>query len=324
MNHIKKYFGHLLDPQLIIIVLVIIMGCVALKMFFTSKVSSFKEKYKVKFYIYLFSFLFVYAVVALMGYSRLFSGSNLYEYIFYQIASLSIGILHCFLYRFYLEKFDSQESLTEYLFAFLMAAFASIPFLLIYSFFNGTIFAYWMLGHFLWFFVPTLLNDTFNRAMNIPLLEYKSWQFPAGYEQMNVKDEEMKDLVLVTLYIEKTTKSGNFSSFRAKSPLLIDFGRLFYNFVLDYNEKHPDDRIQTEDEHGLCRWIFYLQPKWYEKTQFVDPKGTLFANNITENSVILCVRKEGVDSVENEADKKINETVYEYNTTNNNNQDNKN
>ena len=43
MNHIKKYFGHLLDPQLIIIVLVIIMGCVALKMFFASKVSGFKE-----------------------------------------------------------------------------------------------------------------------------------------------------------------------------------------------------------------------------------------------------------------------------------------
>ena len=93
MNYIKKYFEHLLDPQLIIIVLVIIMGCVALKMFFTSKVSSFKEKYKVKFYIYLFSFLFVYAVVALMGYSRLFSGSNLYEYIFYQIASLNTTLL---------------------------------------------------------------------------------------------------------------------------------------------------------------------------------------------------------------------------------------
>ena len=52
MNHIKKYFGHLLDPQLIIIVLVIIMGCVALKMFFASKVSGFKDKYKTKFYIY--------------------------------------------------------------------------------------------------------------------------------------------------------------------------------------------------------------------------------------------------------------------------------
>lgn len=49
MNHIKKYFEHLLDPQLIIIVLVIIMGCIALKMFFASKVSGFKEKIKPSF-----------------------------------------------------------------------------------------------------------------------------------------------------------------------------------------------------------------------------------------------------------------------------------
>ena len=153
MNHIKKYFGHLLDPQLIIIVLVIIMGCVALKMFFASKVSGFKEKYKTKFYIYVSAAVFAYAVVPLMGYSRLFIDNNLYEFIFYQIASLGLGILHCFLYRYYFKKFESKEALTEYLFAILIVAFATIPFLLIYSFLNNVTFAYWMLMHFLWFFV---------------------------------------------------------------------------------------------------------------------------------------------------------------------------
>ena len=132
MNHIKKYFEHLLDPQLIIIVLVIIMGCVALKMFFASKVDGFKDKYKTKFYIYVSAAVFTYALVPLMGYSRLFIDDKLYEFIFYQIASLGLGILHCFLYRYYFKKFESKEALTEYLFAILIVAFASIPFLLIF------------------------------------------------------------------------------------------------------------------------------------------------------------------------------------------------
>ena len=297
MNHIKKYFGHLLDPQLIIIVLVIIMGCVALKMFFASKVDGFKEKYKTKFYIYISAAVFVYAVVPLMGYSRLFIDNNLYEFIFYQIASLGLGILHCFLYRYYFKKFDSKEALTEYLFAILIVAFATIPFLLIYSFLNNVTFAYWMLMHFLWFFVPTLLNDSFNRAISIPPVEYESWQFPADYKQRgSIKDEEMRDLVLISLVVKKEETDENFSSFRAKAPSRIDFGRLFYSFVLDYNEKHFNEPIQTEDENGLCHWIFYLQPKWYEKTQFIIPDGTLLSNNIVENSVIFCIRKEGVDN----------------------------
>ena len=154
-----------------------------------------------------------------------------------------------------------------------------------------------MLMHFLWFFVPTLLNDSFNRAISIPPVEYESWQFPADYKQRgSIKDEEMRDLVLISLVVKKEETDENFSSFRAKAPSRIDFGRLFYSFVLDYNEKHSNEPIQTEDDNGLCRWIFYLQPKWYEKTRFIIPDGTLLSNNIVENSVIFCIRKEGVDS----------------------------
>jgi len=309
MNHIKKYFEHLLDPQLIIIVLVIIMGCVALKMFFASKVDGFKDKYKTKFYIYVSAAVFTYALVPLMGYSRLFIDDKLYEFIFYQIASLGLGILHCFLYRYYFKKFDSKEALTEYLFAILIVAFASIPFLLIYSFLNDVTFAYWMLMHFLWFFVPTLLNDSFNRAISIPPVEYESWQFPANYKDAGVKDEEMRDLVLISLVVKKEETDENFSSFRAKAPSRVEFGRLFYNFILDYNEKNPDEPIQIEDEKGLCNWIFYLQPKWYEKTRFIIPDKTFHANELGENSVIFCIRKKKTEKVEDEQE----ETDYIFN-----------
>ena len=81
--------------------------------------------------------------------------------------------------------------------------------------------------HFLWFFVPTLLNDSFNRAISIPPVEYESWQFPANYKDAGVKDEEMRDLVLISLVVKKEETDENFSSFRAKAPSRVEFWSTF-------------------------------------------------------------------------------------------------
>jgi hypothetical protein len=53
-----------------------------------------------------------------------------------------------------------------------------------------------------------------------------------------------------------------------------------------------------------------LQPKWYEKTRFIIPDGTLLSNNIVENSVIFCIRKEGVDNKPKEEEEE--EETYEF------------
>ena len=291
MNKIKKYFTNLFDPQLLIIVLVVIALCIILSMIFSQKTSDFKEKYRSKFYIYLFSFAFVYAIIALLGYNKLLQDNNLYEFVFYQICSLIIGIVHCYAYRGYFEKFGSKKPVNEYLFALLSVCFASVPFMLIYTFLNGTDLVYLMLGHFIVFFIPTFLNDTFNRAMNIPPKVYVTWKFPQNYkEAAGVSDEEMRDLVVFTLLMEKDKEATKYSVYRAKGPTRIDFGRLFYNFVLDYNDRHPGEEIQIEDENGLFDWVFFLQPKWYETTKYIDPNLTLYMNGIEENSVVFCMR----------------------------------
>lgn len=291
MNNIKKYFTNLLDPQLLIIVLVMIGICVILKMVFSQKTPELKQKYRSKFYIYLFSFSFVYAIIALLGYNKLFQNNNMYEFAFYQICSLIIGIVHCYTYRSYFEKFGSKKALTEYLFAFLSVCCAAIPFMLIYSFLNGTDLVYLMLGHFIIFFVPTFLNDTFNRAMNIPPKIFVTWQFPQNYkENIGLSDDEWRDMVVFTYVMDKHKDAPKYSVYRAKGPTRLDFGRLFYNFVVDYNQKHPEDQIQVEDENGLFDWVFFLQPKWYETTKYIDPELTLYMNGIEENSVVFCVR----------------------------------
>ncbi|QQV01215.1 MULTISPECIES: TssN family type VI secretion system protein [Chryseobacterium] len=309
MNKIKKYFTNLFDPQLLIIVLVVIALCIILSMIFSQKTSDFKEKYRSKFYIYLFSFAFVYAIIALLGYNKLLQDNNLYEFVFYQICSLIIGIVHCYAYRGYFEKFASKKPGNEYLFALLSVCFASVPFMLIYTFLNGTDLVYLMLGHFIVFFIPTFLNDTFNRAMNIPPKVYVTWQFPENYkEAAGVSDEEMRDLVVFTLLMEKDKEATKYSVYRAKGPTRIDFGRLFYNFVLDYNDRHPGEEIQIEDENGLFDWVFFLQPKWYETTKYIDPKLTLYMNGIEENCVVFCMRTDQMLGENNT----IQKTDFEY------------
>lgn len=295
MSKIKKYFSNLFDPQLLVIVFVAIAFCIILSMIFSQKTVEFKQKYKSKFYIYLFSMAFVYAIISLLGYNKLFSDNNLYEFIFYQICSLIIGIIHCYAYRAYFNKFGFKKSGMEYLFALLAAFFSAVPFMLIYSFLKGTELTYLMLGHFIVFFIPTFLNDTFNRAMAIPPKVYVTWQFPENYkEAAGVSDEEMRDLVVFTFLMDKDKNATKYSVYRGKGPTRIDFGRLFYNFIIDYNERHPEEKIQVEDENGLFEWVFFLQPKWYESTKYIDPNLTLYMNGIEENSVIFCMRSEQI------------------------------
>ncbi|WP_265429828.1 TssN family type VI secretion system protein [Chryseobacterium sp. YIM B08800] len=309
MSKIKKYFTNLFDPQLLVIVLIVIAVCIILSMIFSQKTSEFKQKYKSKFYIYLFSMAFVYAIIALLGYNKLFSDENLYEFIFYQICSLLIGIAHCYAYRAYFQKFGFKKSEMEYLFALISVCYASVPFLLIYSFLNGTELTYLVLGHFIVFFIPTFLNDTFNRAMAIPPKVYLTWQFPENYKKVaGVSDEEMRDLVVFSFLMDKDKNATKYSIYRGKGPTRIDFGRLFYNFVLDYNNRHPGDQIQLEDENGFFSWVFFLQPKWNESTKYIDPNLTLYMNGIEENSVIFCMRTEQVLGNENHEKK----TDFEY------------
>lgn len=310
MSKIKKYFTNLFDPQLLIIVLVVIAVCIILSMIFSQKTSDFKQKYRSKFYVYILSFAFVYAIIALLGYNKLFQNNNLYEFIFYQICSLGIGIIHCYLYRAYFEKFGSKKTGTEYLFALLCVCYAAVPFMLIYTFLNGADLVYLISGHFIIFFIPILLNDSFNRAMNIPPKVYVTWQFPENYrETVGLSDEEWRDMVVFTYIMDRNKDAVKYSIYRAKGPTRIDFGRLFYNFVVDYNQRHPGEEIQVEDENGLFSWVFFLQPKWYESTKYIDPNLTLYMNGIEENSVIFCMRTDQMLDENSNSGK----TDFEYN-----------
>lgn len=288
---IKKHLVGLIDVRLIVFLVVIIALSVILTMFFSDKVKDFAITYKKKFYLYIFSFVLIYALVAFLGYNKLFNELS-DEFLFYQIASGLFGIIHVWLYRWYFEEFKTKSVGLELLFSFLIILYSSLMFIIIYTALNGIELTFLMCSHFIIFIVPTGIYVAFSYMMQIPPKEYVTWRIPPGDNPFPVvEDFEMKDLLLITLLIQKKTNSENYTSLRSKGPVRIDFGDLFYHTVTGYNDHNSESKIELTQNGENCNWIFFLQPKWYETAKYVDAKYTLGMNGITENSVIICKRQ---------------------------------
>jgi hypothetical protein len=289
---VKKHLLALIDIRLIVFLVVIIAVSFILTMVFSDKIKEFAVQYKRKFYIYVFSFVLIYALVGFLGYNKLFTELS-DEFRFYQIASLLFGILNVYLYRWYFNEFNLKGVVgIELLFSFLITLYSSVLFVIIYTALNGIALTFLMCSHFLVFIVPTGVYAVFNYMMQIPPKEYVTWKIPERKNPFpEIENVEMKDLLLITLLIQKKETDTKYTSLRSKGPVRIDFGALFYHTVSGYNEHNADSKIDLKENGENCSWVFFLQPKWYQTAKYVDAKYTLSMNGITENSVIICKRQ---------------------------------
>ncbi|MEP7094398.1 MAG: TssN family type VI secretion system protein [Flavobacterium sp.] len=308
---IKKHLGALIDIRLIVFLVVIIAISVILTMVFSDKIKEFAVKYKRKFYIYIFSFVLIYALVGFLGYNKLFTELS-DEFLFYQIASLLFGILNVYLYRWYFDEFNLKAVSIELLFSLLIMLYSSVLFIIIYTALNGIGLTFLMCSHFLIFIIPTGVYAVFNYMMQIPPKEYVTWKIPAGENPFpEIDNVEMKDLLLITLLIQKDPDSTDYTSIRSKGPVRIDFGNLFYHTVSGYNVHNAENKIELKENGVNCNWVFFLQPKWYQVAKYVDAKYTLGMNGITENSVIICKRQKKEEVKFNKKEKKKEGFMFE-------------
>ena len=304
---IKKHLGALVDVRLIVFLVVIIAVSFILTMIFSDKIKEFAVKYKRKFYIYIFSFVLIYALVGFLGYNKLFTELS-DEFLFYQIASLLFGSLNVYLYRWYFDEFNLKAVGIELLFSLLIMLYSSVLFIVIYTALNGIGLTFLMCSHFLIFIVPTGVYAVFNYMMQIPPKEYVTWKIPERKNPFpEIENVEMKDLLLITLLIQKKPDSTDYTTIRSKGPVRIDFGALFYHTVSGYNEHNAGSKIELRENGENCSWVFFLQPKWYQTAKYVDAKYTLGMNGITENSVIICKRQKKEEVKPDKKEKKGNE-----------------
>ncbi|WJS92800.1 TssN family type VI secretion system protein [Flavobacterium johnsoniae] len=307
---VKKHLLALIDVKLIVFIVVIIALCGILTLLFSDKVKEFAALKKT-FYIYVFSFALIYALVAFLGYNKLFNELS-DEFKFYQIASLLFGILHVWLYRWHFEEFKVKSIGIELLFALLVVLYSSVLFTIIYTALNGLNLTFIMCSHFIVFIIPTGVYAVFEYMMQIPPKEYVTWKIPEGENPFpEIEAVEMKDLLLITLLIQRHENSKGFITIRSKGPVRIDFGPLFYNTITGYNTQYPENKIDLDHNGENYNWVFFLQTNWYESTKYVDADYTLGMNGITENSVIICKRQKQ-EVIKSDKDKNSEDEAFTY------------
>ena len=79
--------------------------------------------------------------------------------------------------------------------------------------------------------------------------------------------------------------------FKIKAPQQMQFGRLFYFFVDDYNYENKETTIDITDHNGQpVGWIFYYKPNWWSKMRYIDATKTIDYNRLKEQTTVFCQR----------------------------------
>ncbi|MCK5700140.1 MAG: hypothetical protein KAI29_03275 [Cyclobacteriaceae bacterium] len=229
-------------------------------------------------------------IIPLIAYFGL-KNYSLFYFVAIQTLLLIIGILHSyFLYK--ILPWSSINSFWwEFLFSITIAAVGTILMLLSFTYLNLTDHYYLMLSAITWFFIPYFFIQAVSRYISIPEINFKSWFYPLNQEIAPPTDPEMAEPVVISFEFQKRNNDSGKTIFRAKAPLSMQLGKLFYYFVNDYNERHPDTPIEIAfGENNPYGWIFHNKPPWYRKVKYMDHERTIKDNQIKENSVVVCQR----------------------------------
>jgi hypothetical protein len=144
----------------------------------------------------------------------------------------------------------------------------------------------------LWFLIPVLLNKTVDEYLKVPPKVFSLWYYPVDKNIDDPSDEELENPIVISFIFNKNESSSGLTTFRAKAPVGMKFGRLFYFFINDYNDRHPEGPISyLDDNHEPCGWIFKkVRNKFLGLKETIDPDGSVYGNEIRENDLLYCHR----------------------------------
>jgi hypothetical protein len=241
---------------------------------------------------YLLIAVAVFALTGLFIAASFFSSYNGY-FIFFQVLFLLYGGLHIYMMH---RKMDwGKEKRTfvpDLIFTFLILLAGSICFMLAYRWLNREGLEISMMFSTLFFIIPLFVWHTFLSALAIPPKVLNQWYYPVHEPMEDPEESKLKNMLLISFEFQKNGQESYFTNFRAKAPVDMELGELFYYFINDYNERHPQGQIHFSNGTGKpYGWMFYKKPKWYTiLTTYMDSDKTIYLNRIRENDVIVCSR----------------------------------
>ena len=242
--------------------------------------------------LYILVAILIFAVLGFAGYSSFFIRPTL-TLIICQVIFFILGLYHIRCMHKYLKWSGSGKSFWfEMIFTIVVAAFGFMGFIIIFKWMNNSGYEYQVSSSVLFFVLAFFVYNSFLSAVNIPMKVYKKWFYPVHKEIDDPDETKLKNMLVISFEFQKKKTDEYFTNFRAKAPADMEFGKLFYYFINDYNERHPNGKIEYVSEKATpYGWVFYKKPRWYTiNTKYIDTEHTFFTNHIKENDVIVCNR----------------------------------
>ncbi|MEX2569330.1 MAG: TssN family type VI secretion system protein [Cyclobacteriaceae bacterium] len=252
---------------------------------------SFKPYFKTTILYLLVAFLLMSGIASLSYWSYL--KNQQFFHLIFQACFLILGTVHVQWLREYVKWAGNEQSLwAEFLFTIVLGLLGVVGFMAVFRWFSADVLAFNMSMSTILFIVPWLVNQSFSNALAVPGRILKKWYYPTGEELAEPDEDKLKNLLVISFVIQKHPGDAQETHFRAKAPIDMEMGELFYYFINDYNERHPNDKIvYTDVSGGPFGWVFYKKNPYIGFIKkYVDAEKTIFNNQIRENNVILCNR----------------------------------
>ncbi|MDX8340120.1 TssN family type VI secretion system protein [Draconibacterium sp. IB214405] len=226
-----------------------------------------------------------------LGLKSLIDISYNLTYILLGIWMLVLGVTNVFILKNIMAWCDQKSFGTELMFTFFTAILGGIVLQLVFVLTDFKFFAGVYLITLFLFVLPYVFYGSVLRYMAIPVKILRKWYYPVDKHIEDPSDREMEMPLVVGFEFKKKHDDVGMTSFRAKAPKEMIFGKLFYYFINDYNHRNPDEKIEfLNEKEKPWGWIFYIKPSWFSKIRYIDPEETNSFNLIKENSVIVCKR----------------------------------
>lgn len=285
----------MLSPELNKLLLYLGIGLISFSAIigiFAKKIRNSFKPFSKRAIWYLLISVAIFAVTGLFIATRILSSYNGY-FIFFQVLFLLYGGLHIYMMH---KKMDwgkeKQTFLPDLIFTFIILLAGAICFMLAYRWLNREGLEISMMFSALFFIIPLFVWHTFLSALAIPPKVLNQWYYPVHEPMEDPEESKLKNMLLISFEFQKNGQESFFTNFRAKAPVDMELGELFYYFINDYNERHPQGQIHFSNGTGKpYGWMFYKKPKWYTiMTTYMDSDKTIYLNRIRENDVIVCSR----------------------------------
>ena len=268
--------------------IIIVVVFLALQLL-ASKTPGFKKSKK-KYYLYLVSHILVMAIFVAIIYN-LKQSTITFRYFSMLVFTMITGAFHAFFFRYLFNKFDEQKGLKELLFAVITSFAVMVPIIMIAAHFKDLQYLSYYFLITTTFIVPTSFFVLYRYSVSIPVKLFTKWYYPMAGKYETPKHYELQHMIVLNFMFYKSTQAGNMTSFKAKAPKNMAFGRLFFFFINDYNDKKSITKIELSDASGdSYGWYFYSKPKWYGASKHINPELTVEENNLNDSDIVVCQR----------------------------------